>query len=478
MEYYFEYNSWNDEEKSSLRRFEGMLLGGKSTYFDVEEFELIIDYYLLERGDMTMALRAIEIADLQHPAVTEIQLRKVEVLTCVGRNSDAIGILNRLEKIEDSMLVQLFKARSFTMQGKVKEGTRIFDRLLADADDDAELMHIFTMAADSLIRQYEYQKALRYLLAAHSRFAPPPLHVLGSMAYCYLQIGDWENALLFYNKSIDEDPHDAYLWNALSEVYLNMDKDLEAIEAADYALLLAPKMDVAYYNKVDALLSLERTDEAVSVLREYIEQQPNDVEAHCRLGECYEQKNLFAEAKQCYEQVIKIDDKYAGAYYGLASVADEAGDVEAAYTYLQHSVELEPENPEFWFALSQAQATRDDVQEALASLDRVVALDKYDVEAWMKMAEYSFMLYDVPETIAVLEQAFTANFDVAEVAYRLAALYYYSCDMNSCLLYLERGLKINIELVSEFFDACTEAHDETEVMNLYKKYKPSKKSKK
>jgi tetratricopeptide (TPR) repeat protein len=474
---YFEYNSWDDEEKASLLRYEGMLLVGKSTYFDVEEFELIIDYYLLEKGDLKKAMQAIEFADLQHPSVTEIELRKVEILAYEGNMSAATLILDRLEKTDNSMMIQLFKARTTTLQGKIKEGARLFDKLLPDAYDEFEKMHILTMAADSLMRQYEYQKALRYLHKAYEELPMQP-HILPSIAYCYMQSGDWDNALLFYNKSIDDDTHNPYLWNSLGEVYFSMQRYVDAIEAFDYAMLLDASMDAPYYNKVDALVELERLDEAVAVLRDYIALQPEDPEAYCRLGECYEQESRFAEAKQCYEQAAGIDSKYAGAYYGLASIADERGDVEKAYAYLQRSVELEPENPEFWFALSQAQATRKEIPEAVSSLERTVQLDKYDYEAWMKLAEYTFMLYDVPETIAVLEQAFTVNFDVAEVAYRLAALYYYYGDMNTCLLYLERGLKIDIELVSEFFDACPEAHGETEIMSLYKRYKPSKKSKK
>jgi len=472
----FEYSAFSEEEQSSLRRYEGMMISGKASYFDVEEFELIIDYYLLEKGDTQKALQAIEIADSQHPFITEIQLRKVEILAYEGKISDAVRIINHLEKTDNSMVVQLFKARTTTMQGKVKAGVRLFDKLLAEADDEWETLHILTMAADSLMRQFEYTKALRYLHMAYELM--PELYVLPSIAYCYMQSGDWDKALQFYNQSIDDDTHNPYLWNSLGEVYFSMMRFEDAIQAFDYALLLEPKMDAPYYNKVDALVELERVDEAMSVLREYIALQPQDPEAYCRLGECYEQKHLFDDARQCYEKAAAIDDKYAYAYYGLASVADERGQAEEAYAYLQRSVSLDPENPEFLYALSQAQAARGETLEAIQSLEYVVQLDKYDFEAWLKLAEYCFMLYDVADAIAVLERAFIVNFDVAQVAYRLAALYFYERNRERCLQYLERGLKLDIELSSEFFEACPEAQDEPEVMRLYKRYKPSKKSKK
>ena len=252
---FFEYSFLNEEEQSSLRRYEGMIFSGASCYFDVEEFEAIIDYYLLEKGDLKKAMQAIEIADLQHPFITEIQLRKVEILTYEGKISDAIFILDRLEKTDNSTLIQLFKARTTTLQGKVKDGMRLFDRLLHEADDDSEQLHIITMAADSLMRQFEYQKALRYLQAAYEELPLQP-HILPSIAYCYMQTGDWENALQFFNKSIDEDTHNPYLWNSLGEVYFSMKKYHEAINAFDYALVLEPKMDAPYYNKVDALIEL------------------------------------------------------------------------------------------------------------------------------------------------------------------------------------------------------------------------------
>ena len=472
-----EYSFLNDAEKSSLLRYEGMLMSGSSCYFDVEEFETIIDYYLLEESDLKKAMEAIEIADLQHPAVTEIALRKVEVLSYEGRIADAIRILERLEKTDDSMMVQLFKARATTLQGKTKSGMRLFDRLLQEAEDEAEALHILTMAADSLMRQHKYQNALGYLHAAYEKL-PMLSCILPSIAYCYMQTGDWENAQQFYDKSIDEDTHNPYLWNSLGEVYYAMQRYEDAIEAFDFALLLEPKMSEPYYNKVDALLELERLDEAVAQLREYIALIPEDVEAYCRLGECLEDTGAFEEAKQCYEKAAALDDKCSYAYYGLASVADEHGQHELAYTYLLRCVALNPNNPGFWFSLSQEQADRGEHSEALQSLEHVVELDKYDYEAWLRLAECTFMLYDMPETIAVLERAFTINFDVAPLAYRLAALHFYEGSKDSCLLYLERGLKLDIEEAAEFFDACPETKSDPEIMSVYKRYKPTKKLKK
>ena len=78
------FDSYNEDADytSSLNKFEQMLKENGSYFFDVEEFESVIDHYL-ERSDTSKAKQAIDISLLQHPTSSALKLKKVYYLATV-----------------------------------------------------------------------------------------------------------------------------------------------------------------------------------------------------------------------------------------------------------------------------------------------------------------------------------------------------------------------------------------------------------
>ena len=84
-------NSKNFE--SSVNRFENMLKTNEIFFFDVQEFENIIHYYI-DSGETNLAKKALKLADSQHPFNTELALLKSELLIFEGNFDMALFILN------------------------------------------------------------------------------------------------------------------------------------------------------------------------------------------------------------------------------------------------------------------------------------------------------------------------------------------------------------------------------------------------
>ena len=71
--------SYEEEIKQAVQKFERMKRNNENYFFDVIEFETIIDFYI-ESNNSIKAFEAATLASQQHPNSVSIQLRKARVL--------------------------------------------------------------------------------------------------------------------------------------------------------------------------------------------------------------------------------------------------------------------------------------------------------------------------------------------------------------------------------------------------------------
>ena len=84
-----------------LGKFESMLKTNKVYFFDSEDFQEIIHYYL-DTGRLALAKKAIKIGLEQHPASIELKLLHTEVLIFENKLDVAEKMLDHLSSIERS----------------------------------------------------------------------------------------------------------------------------------------------------------------------------------------------------------------------------------------------------------------------------------------------------------------------------------------------------------------------------------------
>jgi len=93
------FDPFSQEENELVGKFDEMIRHDKMYFFDVEEFEEIIDFYL-DRNIPKKARTAIDYAMRQHPASSTFLLRKAQYFAGVNNTIKALEILNRLEVLE------------------------------------------------------------------------------------------------------------------------------------------------------------------------------------------------------------------------------------------------------------------------------------------------------------------------------------------------------------------------------------------
>src|SRR5687767_3229085 len=90
----------NDKEfERNLKRFEEMLAGGAAQFFDADDLEEIIDYYL-QWLNYDMAKKAIDFGLERYPFSSIIKIRYAQYLSSQHYTHEALAMLNEVEQIE------------------------------------------------------------------------------------------------------------------------------------------------------------------------------------------------------------------------------------------------------------------------------------------------------------------------------------------------------------------------------------------
>jgi len=201
---------FHDEESNDLvNRYEEMLKSNRKYFFDVFEFESIIDYYI-DTDKTNNALNVVKFASQQHPNSVNLQLKEAQVLIDKGLAGQALKVIEHVEFIESSNSdVYLIKGSALNILGKYSDAERAFDHAIEFTyDDKVEVMHTIAQSFDQIGR---YKTALKYLLAAYD-LENSNVAVLYDIGYCYEKLGQINRSIEYYNQYLDREPFSENGW--------------------------------------------------------------------------------------------------------------------------------------------------------------------------------------------------------------------------------------------------------------------------
>ena len=165
MEEFFE--AFSDPESLDLiRRYEKMLDDKEHVFFDVDEFEEIIDYFFI-KNDMKMAMRAINEALDQHPNAPSVILKKAQLFIQTGKDAKALLLLKETEVLDTSDFdLFMLKGSLYSQLGKFEKAIAEYKRAVRECD---ELDEIYTSIAFEYENLGKYEKAIDFLILALER---------------------------------------------------------------------------------------------------------------------------------------------------------------------------------------------------------------------------------------------------------------------------------------------------------------------
>ncbi len=449
---------------SLIERYEAMRQDSHSCYFDVEDFESIVSYYLYN-DDAEKAREAVNDGMYFHPNSLELKLRLIEIEIEAEHTENALDLIEEVKRFAYSYKAEItvLEARILLSQQKVSEAVSLLDNLLKVYVGENEID--LQAAIGSLMNMSEHAHAARYL-EFMSKQQGNAGNVLLDLAYCYERLDDTHKALATYERYLDENPFSTLAWYELAKMYERDSQSDNAIKAYDFVLTIDPNYIEAYYGKAEIQVNNGEYEQATKTLEGLLDEYPNNIRATYTLGECYEKLDRLEDALRCYLLAIKNDESYAEAYYSAAFLFKEQGKYYECVMFLKKATSLEPENGEYFYGLGKVLMELGQPEEAIQAFKNALENDKYDFESWLLLAEL-YAVDDFDKALAVLEEASAFLYDIPEISYRIAALYFLTDNIDKCAEHFERGILLDAEKASDFFDLCPTARHDERIMTIY-----------
>lgn len=144
--------------------------------------------------------------------------------------------------------------------------------------------------------------------------------LLISRAQAAARLGQDDEARQLFAKAREAKPDSAEIWHQSAQFELTRSKFEEALAFLERAMTLAPTEQAFLYDKIYALISLQRDDEATLLLNTLRLQKSKDVRAEYYLGLLAVKHNEWESAKTRFERVKESPDSiaaYAKAFYAV-----------------------------------------------------------------------------------------------------------------------------------------------------------------
>jgi tetratricopeptide (TPR) repeat protein len=202
MEEPFE-SQFDPELIALVRHYEEMLHQKEHHFFDVFEYEDIIDYYIYI-NDLPAALKCLNKALRQHDQHPLILLKKAQYLIHTRKEHEAIVLLDELEHADlPDADFHVQKGNLFSQLERSEKAIHSYKKAL-ETDENSDSTYV------SIAFEYEnlgkYKQAIKYLIEA-IRINPENEAALFEVSFCFEISRQSKECIVFFKNFLDEHPY-------------------------------------------------------------------------------------------------------------------------------------------------------------------------------------------------------------------------------------------------------------------------------
>ncbi len=379
-----------DASNVALEKYESMLKSNRVVFFDTTEFEGIIQHYL-DDGNFQKAKKALQIALDQHPKTTELQLLQVEIFIFedqLDKAEDLIATLESIEASNEDILVQ--KAAILSKKNLHKEAIEVLKSTL-ELTLEPENIHMligmeFLFIDNFLEAQKEFEKCVYHDPTDYTSFH--------NLMNCYHFLEDYNGAINFLKKYIDQNPYSELAWHQLGIQYKKIQKFEEALEAFEYAIISDDRFVGAYVEKGILLEQKGNYLEAIENFLISTKLEDPTSFALLHIGLCYNKLGNDIEALKYLHQTVHEDPLLDKGWAALTKLYYKKEMYREALSTIQKALEIDSENPDYWLITTNINILLDRIEQTNYNLNKCIELGVDTPEIWMQRSQ---VLLDLDE---------------------------------------------------------------------------------
>ena len=440
-----------NDVRRTVRRFEEMLATHAAVFFDLSDFELLIDHYT-GLQDYPQALRVCETALDQYPFSVDLLIDKAQVLAMLSRTADALRLIDEVaEREPENPDVAVTRGIIYSQRGEFGRAVECFQQGLTQSGDD----HGRDDVEFNLALAYQHwgkpRAAARHYQRA-LRLNPANENAAHELLQCWELSDELASAPTFFQHFVDEDPFSARAWFNLGLAQLRLDNTDAAHDAFEYATLTDANFHAAYGYLGQTLVVRNEHRAALDAFGQSFPAGQPTTEALCNLGECHEKLGEWLDAKRYYQRALEMDQQTDEAWFGLGMVLAGQEHWYEALHYIRKALSLYDDSGEYWLGLARCEYEVGNVVSALDAYERATTADPASTEAWVGWASVLFEQGHYEEAADLVKAALDAAPDDAELHYRACAYLLAAGRYRDAYVYLENALLLDFEKHSLLFE--------------------------
>ncbi|MFI2742871.1 tetratricopeptide repeat protein [Zhouia sp. PK063] len=459
--------SAHEDHNLSIARFESMLKTNDVYFFDAEDFQNIIHYYL-DNGKIALAKKAIKIGLDQHPTSTELKLLNIEVLVFENKLNIAEVMLDDLSAIEASNEeIYIQKANIFSKKDNHTEAIKLLKTALTLTDESSD---IFSLIGMEYLFLDDYDSAKEYFIKCLEEDAED-YSALYNVIYCFDFLEDHDGAISFLNMFLDANPYCEVAWHQIGKQYFSKKMYKEALSSFEFAIYSDDTFIGAYIEKGKVLEKLGRYNEAIENYEISLKLDDPTSFAYLRIGKCHEKLGNIDLAKKYFNKTIKEDPLLDKGWIAITDFYTRLKDFDKALYYINKAVNIDSENVQYWKRSAIINKNLMLWEEADIAFQKTVELGNYELSTWTEWSDTLLKLGEYDSAILALMQALEFYPEKPELEYRLAGMYFITHESIKASYHLRNALRNDFTKKDIFAHTFSSVYELTEVQNIITEFK-------
>lgn len=379
------FKNFEPEVRELVLAFEKQHESG-SRFFDVDQMEVIADYYL-EVQDVEGLAAAVEYGQRLFPASDEIQLRRAHLMSIRGEYPEALALLSDLErKMPDNTDVSYGLGALYSMMDQPEKAIAYYQRA---SSDGYELDMIYGNIADEYYKQGKTEESVAYYKRALEK-NPEEERSLYNLACTWDEQGRNDESMEFFLHFVEDHPYSKGAWYSLGCAYNWLGLYEKGADAFEYAIAIDPTLYNAYLGLAESCRSLGDTPRAVQALRDSLNYTDDRPMVLHRIGLLFFEADNYHTAMAYFHNAVKEDPAYGEAWSDLGRCCQRLGYNDEAAGYYRRAIDLDPDSDAHWLRLADLYLLSDKYSEAAALLEssRAEAADKFSFDSRLLFCYY------------------------------------------------------------------------------------------
>jgi len=448
----------DDESSDIVIRYEQFLSGTATGYFDVEELETIIEFYL-RKGRTKDCTKVLDLGLQLHPNNTALKTKRAKIYLATGDALKAFRILDKLAESSDYEVV-LLKIEVLLKLDRAKEAHILSDQLIEDESDDLD--NVCLDVAYIHLGQSDYATALK-LLEKGDQFNSKNPELLYELAFCYEQNDDFAKAIVVNNRIITLEPFANEAWFNLGQLYFAIQDFPKALDAYDFALAIDQNDSLSSIQKGHVLFQLDKFEEAIETYQEYKKMSSYGWQTDIFIAECFEKLERYEESISYYRLSLDAHPENYDALTGIGICLLEQEKYPESMTYIRQALLINQEAADSWVYMAEAYVGMDDIDNALLAYLKAIAIDPDQADTLMAIANICLDRKDYDLALKYFLAAEELDDTLEFIELFISVTYYKNGETDNALIALRKAILIDDSSVSLFLELCPEA----ESLNLY-----------